>query len=163
MISDNGTNLCAGEREIREAINDWNHQKIERFLQQRNIDWRFNPPGASHLGRSLLRDQLVSGEALRTLMAEVESVLNSRPLTPSSDSPADFEALTPNHLLLLRPNCSMRHLLFFLRMTCIAGADGDKSSTWQTYFGKDGFPVIYLLSRNAKNGQDRHGILVLAT
>ena len=36
--SDNGTNLCAGEREIRAAINDWNHRKIEKFLQQRNID-----------------------------------------------------------------------------------------------------------------------------
>ena len=29
--SDNGTNLCAGEREIREAINDWNIRKSRRF------------------------------------------------------------------------------------------------------------------------------------
>ena len=50
--------------------------------------------------RALLREQLVSGEALRTLMAEVESILNSRPLTPNSDNPADPEPLTPNHLLL---------------------------------------------------------------
>ena len=57
--------------------------------------------------RTLLREHLVSGEALRTLMAEVESVLNSRPLTPNSESPADPEALTPNHLLLLRPNLNV--------------------------------------------------------
>ena len=43
---------------------------------------------------SLLRDQLVSGEVLRTVMTKVESVLNSCPLTPKSDNPTDFEALT---------------------------------------------------------------------
>lgn len=57
--------------------------------------------------RCLVKEQLLSGEALRTLMAEVESILNGRPLTPSSDDPTDLEALTPNHLLLLRPNCSI--------------------------------------------------------
>ena len=29
--SDNGTNLCAREREIREAINDLSHREIEKF------------------------------------------------------------------------------------------------------------------------------------
>ena len=62
---------------------------------------------------SLLRDQLVSGEAPRTVMTEVKSVLKSRPLTLNSDSPTDFEALTPNHLLLLRPNGSMPPGVFF--------------------------------------------------
>ena len=119
--SDNGTNLSGGEREIREAINDWNQQKIEVFLHQKNIEWKFNPPGASHMGgvwervirsvrkilRVLLREQLVSGEALRTLMAEVEGILNGRPLTPNSDSSIDAEPLTPNHLLLLRSNLNL--------------------------------------------------------
>ncbi|XP_068741841.1 uncharacterized protein [Montipora capricornis] len=41
--------------------------------------------------RVLLREQLVSGVALRTLMAEVESILNGRPLTRNSDDPADME------------------------------------------------------------------------
>ena len=57
--------------------------------------------------RTLLREQLVSAEALRTLMAGVESILNSRPLTTNSESQADPEALTPNHLLLLRPNLNV--------------------------------------------------------
>ena len=102
IISDNGTNLCGGERELREAVDSWNQQKINSFLHQRNIDWKFNPPGASDMGgvweriirsvrkvlRVLLREQLFSGEALRTLMAEVESILNGRPLTQNSDDPA---------------------------------------------------------------------------
>ena len=78
--------------------------------------------------RSLLRDQLVSEEVLRTVMTEVESVLNSRPLTLNSDNLTDFEALTSNHLLLLRPNGSMPPIVF-LRMIYIAGAVGDKFST----------------------------------
>ena len=63
--------------------------------------------------RSLLRDQLVSEEVLRTVMTEVESVLNSRPLTLNSDNLTDFEALTSNDLLLLRPNGSMPPIVFF--------------------------------------------------
>ena len=103
--SDNGTNLTGGEREIPEAIGNWNQQKIEGFLHQKNIEWKFNPPGASHMGgvwervirsvrkilRVLIREQLVSGEALRNLMAEIEGILNGRPLTPNSNSSIDAE------------------------------------------------------------------------
>ena len=119
--SDNGTNLCGGERELREAVVNWNQQKIRSFLLQRNIDWKFNPPGASHMGgvweriirsvrkilRVLFREQLVCGEVFRTLMSEVESILNGRPLTPYSGDPADMEPLTPNHLLLMRSNLNV--------------------------------------------------------
>ena len=31
-----------------------------------------------------------------------EGIINNRPLTPVSDDPKDLEALTPNHLLMLR-------------------------------------------------------------
>ena len=41
-------------------------------------------------------------EALSTLMCEVETSINGRPITKVSDDPNDFEALKPNHLLLLR-------------------------------------------------------------
>ena len=38
-------------------------------------------------------------ESLRTLMCEVEAVINSRPLTVVSGEPNDLEPLTPSHLL----------------------------------------------------------------
>ena len=44
---------------------------------------------------------------LQTLIAEVAGILNSPPLTPVSSDPKDLEALTPNHLLLLRSNPSL--------------------------------------------------------
>ena len=49
----------------------------------------------------------MSDEMLRTLMTEVQGILNSRPLTPVSSDPKDVEPLTPNHLLLLRANLNL--------------------------------------------------------
>ena len=37
-------------------------------------------------------------KALHTFICEVKSILNSRPITPSSNDINDYEALTPNHL-----------------------------------------------------------------
>ena len=119
--SDNGTNLVSGQREIQTAIKDWNQDKIQDFLTQRHITWIFNPPMGSHQGgvwercirtvrkilSALLKQQTVDDECLHTFMCEVESIKNGRPLTKVSDDPNDLEALTPNHLLLLRPGPSL--------------------------------------------------------
>ena len=48
--SDNGRNLVGGERELREAIAEWNQGQICDALSQENIQWKFNPPTASHMG-----------------------------------------------------------------------------------------------------------------
>ena len=116
--SDNGTNLVGAERELRESINQWNHAKITKTLQQRNIRWIFNPPSGSHFGGfwerlirsvrkvmfSVMKEQHVylNDEGLNTLMCEVEYILNCRPLTPVSSDPNDDNVLTPNHILLMK-------------------------------------------------------------
>ena len=41
----------------------------------------------------------VQGEVLSTFFVEVESMLNSRPLTSISDDYNDLQVLTPNHFL----------------------------------------------------------------
>lgn len=56
---------------------------------------------------ALLKQQVLDDEGLATLMCEVESIINGRPLTKVSDDPRDLEALTPNHLLLLRSVTSL--------------------------------------------------------
>lgn len=48
--SDNGTNFTSGERELRESIQAWNHDKINEAMLQKNIKWSFNPPYGSHHG-----------------------------------------------------------------------------------------------------------------
>ena len=119
--SDNGGNFVRGEKELRNAIDGWNQEVIAEFLLQRNIQWIFNPPAGSHHGgvwercirtirkvmNALLREQVLDDEGLATLMCEVESIVNGRPLTKVSDDPRDLEALTPNHLLLLRSGTTL--------------------------------------------------------
>lgn len=51
---------------------------------------------------STLRTQNLDEEALHTVLCEVESILNSRPITKESTDPNDLEALTLNQLLLLK-------------------------------------------------------------
>ena len=113
---DNGPNFRSGERELRTAITQWNQDQVHEFLLQRDIRWMFNPPTASHMGgvwerairsvrrvlNAILRNQTIDDEGLLTLMCEVEAILNARPLTKVSDDPQDLNAITPNHLLLLR-------------------------------------------------------------
>ena len=119
--SDNGGNFVRGERELRDAIDGWNQETIAEFLLQKNVQWIFNPPAGSHHGgvwercirtirkvmSALLKQQVLDDEGLATLMCEVESIVNGRPLTKVSDDPRDLEALTPNHLLLLRSGTTL--------------------------------------------------------
>ncbi|KAK3712744.1 hypothetical protein QZH41_003350 [Actinostola sp. cb2023] len=121
MRSDNGGNFVKGEKDLREAINIWNQQKIHSYLLQQNVKWTFNPPAGSHHGgvwercirtvrkimNAILKEQTVDDEGLLTLMCEVESIINGRPITKVSDDPKDLEALTPNHLLLLKSRITL--------------------------------------------------------
>ena len=54
----------------------------------------------------------VNDECLHTLLCEVEYILNDRPLTTTTDDPSDLEALTPNHLLLMKKQPVMPPGLF---------------------------------------------------
>ncbi|XP_077864285.1 uncharacterized protein LOC144349654 [Saccoglossus kowalevskii] len=121
--SDNGTNLVGAKRELQDEIGKWNQAKIGEVLRQEDLIWKFNPPAGSHFGGvwerhirtirkilfSLFKEQTIhlNDEALHTLFCEVESIINGRPITVISDDPNDYEALTPNHLLLLHTNQSL--------------------------------------------------------
>ena len=116
--SDNGTNFVGAERELREALQRLDQHKIRKELANVNIDWNFNPPASPWMGgvweslvkitkkslKAVVRDRMLHEDALTTVLCEVESILNSRPLTEISDDVNDFEALTPNHILITRSN-----------------------------------------------------------
>ncbi|XP_029696919.1 uncharacterized protein [Takifugu rubripes] len=90
--------------------------QIESSLIQKGVKWTFNPPAGAHHGgiweriirmvkrvlSSITNQQSLDDEGLVTVMCEVESILNSRPLTTVSSDPNDLEPLTPNHLMQLK-------------------------------------------------------------
>ena len=126
VYSDNGTNLVSGHRELKESIDGWNQSKITDTLRQKGIEWHFNPPLGSHHGgvwerligvakkilKMLVNEQLVNDETLLTLMAEVERIMNSRPLTKCSTDPRDEAVLSPNQLLHMKDERSLPYGVF---------------------------------------------------
>ena len=116
VFSDNGTNFVGAQQELRRAIGDWNQNQIHEHLLKKEVSWKFNPPGASHMGgvwerqirtiRSVLagvmKQQDMDDETLVTFLTIVEGIVNGRPITKLSEDPRDERPLTPNHLLMLR-------------------------------------------------------------
>ena len=120
IYSDNGTNLVDGHKELSRSLQEWNSHQINEYLKQRSVKWVFNPPYTSHMGgiwereirsikrilSALLTSQPTTDDSLITLFSEVESIVNSRPLTLVLQDPEANEPLTPNHILLMRPSPS---------------------------------------------------------
>ena len=113
MRSDNGTNFVGARRELREAINEMDQTEITEQHRQQNIDWKFNPSAASHMGRVWDRYRLhveflpehgsrLDDEPLQILMFEVESIINSRPLTVNSSDVKDPYSLSPNQIVTMK-------------------------------------------------------------
>lgn len=118
MFSDNGTNFVGARNRLQELFSllkqKGHHEKINNWCNDQGIRWNFNPPNAPHFGglweaavrstkhhlRRVIGDTPVSQEDMQTLLAQVESCLNSRPLTALSDDPNELEALTPGHFLI---------------------------------------------------------------
>jgi len=105
----------AAAKEMGAGTKEWN-DKVRRELQRHQVEWIHPAPySSSKMGavESLIgvvrrawfhvaRDQTTTEEGLATVAAEVEAIVNNRPLTLTSDDPKDPEPLTPSHILLLR-------------------------------------------------------------
>lgn len=119
---DQGTNFVGAQNELKAALEELNQEHLQEYLVENGCEWipfQMNVPHSSHMGgvwerlirtvRSALETLIVSAgtqlddEAFRTLMTEVECIVNSRPLTVSNlNDPDAPEPLTPNHLLTLK-------------------------------------------------------------
>ena len=86
------------------------------LIPQQQVTWVVPGKGSSDLFapffEKLLSEQLINDEGLLTVMAEVERILNDRPLWSPSSDPMDDGPLTLNHLLLVQPNSSLPLGLF---------------------------------------------------
>ena len=82
-------------------------------LLERGLEWEFLPPYASHYAgvwerlvgltkkhlAKMLPNEAVHHDTFHTIITEIESTLNRRPLTSVSTDPRDATALTPESLL----------------------------------------------------------------
>ena len=123
----NGSNFVGTQRELAKAFQEMDHQKIQHFLENLGSDyiiWHRNPPAASHMGgvwqkqirsaQNILMSLLVThgrslnDESLRTLFAETEAILNSRPLTVETLGDVKSEQpLSPNNILTMKTKVVM--------------------------------------------------------
>lgn len=120
MYSDQGTNFVGAARilqdELRDALKSWN-QDLESTLTELGTSWKFIPPASPHFGGlweagvksvkshivKIIQNTKLTYEELTTLVIQIEGVLNSRPLSPITDNPDDYSALTPSHFLIGEP------------------------------------------------------------
>ena len=121
ISSDNGSNFVGAERELSTALQKLDQNRIRNDLSKRDIEWKFNPPASPWMGgaweslvkstkkalKTVVKDRLLTDEALQTFLTEVECTVNSRPLTSTSSDLDDYEALTPNHFLIGRPSAAL--------------------------------------------------------
>ncbi|XP_058825386.1 uncharacterized protein LOC131685572 [Topomyia yanbarensis] len=114
IFSDRGTNFVGASRELKQALQQIDQNKLMEHFTTTDTKWSFNPPASPHFGgawerlvqsvkKALKHLQLTrtpTDELLRNMLAEIELIINSRPLT---ELPLDDELsspLTPNHFLL---------------------------------------------------------------
>ncbi|XP_077259080.1 uncharacterized protein LOC143895662 [Temnothorax americanus] len=109
IYSDCGTNFVGAQRELVSCM--------EAASGRKQIQWSFNPPSAPHFGglweagvkatkthlKRVVGAQILTVEEFSTLLAQVESILNSRPLCPTSSDPHDLGVLSPGHFITLEP------------------------------------------------------------
>ncbi|XP_063062170.1 uncharacterized protein LOC134455033 [Engraulis encrasicolus] len=125
LYSDQGTNFKGGEKELHKAFKDMSPD-LQQTLARSQISFHFNPPAAPHFGGAWEREirsvktalyttvgsQPVTEEVLRTVLAEVECILNSKPLGYVSSNVADPDPVTPNLLLMGRPDSALPQVVY---------------------------------------------------
>ena len=120
MISDNGSTFLAGAEEISKVCKD---SKVHNYLTSRNITWHFIPKRAPWFGgfyerligitkttlKKTLGKKLLSLNELVTLVTEVETIINERPMTYMASDVHEPQPLTPSMLLNGRSLMIMPH------------------------------------------------------
>nr|CAI5845597.1 unnamed protein product [Callosobruchus analis] len=116
--SDNGGNFVGANSELKELGHflSKNKKSLCESLVNEEIHWQFIPAHSPHFGglweagiksvkyhlKRVIGEQHLIFEELYTLLVQIESVLNSRPISPLSTNPNDLFPLTPAHFLLGR-------------------------------------------------------------
>lgn len=99
---------------------------LQQWLAHQKIKFLFNPTAASHFGGVWEREvrsvksalytcvgsQPVPEEVLLTVLLDVKAIFNSKPLGYVSADIADIDPVTPNSLLMGRPDCLLPQVVY---------------------------------------------------
>lgn len=123
IYCDNATNFVGADKKLKEFRSHFNQPSsidaVKTYCSSKFIEFSFIPPRAPHFGglweaavktaKSHMYRTLASArltfEELTTALVEIEAVMNSRPLTPSSTDPNDLEVITAGHFII---GCSLQ-------------------------------------------------------
>ena len=120
LHSDNGSNFVGAQKEQEKAYSEMDYQKIQLFLKNigtDHINSHRNTPASSHMGgiwerqiqsaqtilMPLLHTSKISlnDKSLRTLLAETEAIITSRPLMV--DTLRDIQSKQPICTSIMKP------------------------------------------------------------
>ena len=102
---------------LTEFLNSMKTQKsVSEFCSTQNMQWEFITPHVPHFGglweaavksfklhlRKVVGNTKLTFEEISTVLTQIESCLNSRPIV-SVSTESELEALTPGHFLIGRP------------------------------------------------------------
>lgn len=123
LYTDNATNFVGCRSYLRDLYKflDEYRPHLEHELSENRIEFKQIPPASPHWGGcwesmvkvvkthlfKVIGQQILSYEELLTVLAQIEALINSRPLTALSSDPAEPSALTPAHFLHSAPLFSL--------------------------------------------------------
>ena len=113
IYSDNGSNFRSADRELKEAVQKWDKDNLDKQLSDIGITWVFGPAKCGSYGgvwerliglvkkhlKSVIGDQVLELDVFETLLQAAAGVMNRRPLVEASAEADDFLVLTPAHFL----------------------------------------------------------------
>uniref|UniRef100_A0A5S6Q738 Integrase catalytic domain-containing protein n=1 Tax=Trichuris muris TaxID=70415 RepID=A0A5S6Q738_TRIMR len=128
IFSDNGKCFTKTAKCLEEELTNLDLEKLSASTSDLRIHWKFSPPNGPHFGgvwerligmakkalTATLQGNSCTDEVLGTVFAEVEAILNGRPLCYIGDDPSNPEPLTPFLLLTGRANVNVP-----LDITCV--------------------------------------------
>ncbi|XP_075150612.1 uncharacterized protein LOC142224708 [Haematobia irritans] len=124
VVSDNGRNFVGASRVLQREFSKFikcTSSDISDKYSTHGFEWSFIPPHAPHMGglweaavksfkhhfRRIAGSHKFTYEQFSTILARIEGVLNSRPISAISEDPSDLTALTPGHFLKGAPLLSL--------------------------------------------------------